>query len=140
MFKNRVTEADIREWLSQNGYFGRTAKFTEVELHAIRRPGWVQVFRFSVEAKSESGEWQQIFGVVCDDETQRSAAAKTRVEVFLNQEDQQDCLKRHSNGLLLLETERQSHPNRLLGLLVLFATIFGVGLLIVSLKIWLTNS
>ena len=48
---NRVTEKDIRDWLDSNQYLGSTATITDLELHAIRRPGWVQVFRFEVEAR-----------------------------------------------------------------------------------------
>lgn len=66
---NRVTEKDIRNFLDRNGYFGRSAQFEELELHAIERPGWLQVFRFKVKAKSSSdGALVLLFGAVRDDE------------------------------------------------------------------------
>ena len=48
---NRVTEKDIRDWLDANGFVGRTAKINDLELHAIERPGWVQVFEFQMRSK-----------------------------------------------------------------------------------------
>lgn len=44
-------EHSIRNHLSQNGYFGNTAKFRAVRLVAVQRPGWLQVYRFEVEAR-----------------------------------------------------------------------------------------
>ena len=43
---NKSAEKDIRDWLAENGYLGKSAKFGEIELHAIKRPGWRQIFRF----------------------------------------------------------------------------------------------
>ncbi len=45
---NKCTEKDLRDYLSQNGYFGRSAKFLKLDLAAIERPGWVQVYKFHV--------------------------------------------------------------------------------------------
>ena len=47
--KNGSTERAIRRWLDKNGFYGSSAKFDHVELHAIKRPGWLQVFRFAGE-------------------------------------------------------------------------------------------
>lgn len=65
---NKSTEKDIRDWLSQNGFLGKSADFAEIELHAIKRPGWLQVFRFDVRVKDAQREWQHLFGAVrCDE-------------------------------------------------------------------------
>lgn len=66
---NKVAEKDLRAWLESHGYFGRSAEVSELELVAIRRPGWEQVFRFRVRAKrrDESG-WEELTGLFRDDE------------------------------------------------------------------------
>jgi len=65
---NRYTEKDLRDHLTNVGYFGRSAKFLRLELVAIERPGWVQVFEFHVHAKTQDGEWKEHFGVCRTDE------------------------------------------------------------------------
>ncbi|EMI57307.1 hypothetical protein [Rhodopirellula sallentina] len=48
---DREMEMSIRSHLTQNGYFGHTAKFEAVRLVAVQRPGWLQIFRFEVTAR-----------------------------------------------------------------------------------------
>lgn len=93
---NKTAEKDIRDWLSNNHWYGNGAKFIELELHAIQRPGWLQVFRFTAEAKSTSGERQTLFGVLRDDERFK----KIDVEVFDNQKLRDDLLKEWSACLI----------------------------------------
>jgi hypothetical protein len=65
---NKSAEKDIRDWLPENGYNGKSAKFVEVELHAIMRPGWLQVFRFEVKCLSADDQSVQLFGAMRSDE------------------------------------------------------------------------
>ena len=65
---NKSAEKDIRDWLSQNGYCGKSAKFTEIELHAIKRPGWLQVFRFELRGLTAEYQNVQLFGAMRSDE------------------------------------------------------------------------
>jgi hypothetical protein len=67
VFGNRVTEKDIRNWLDENGFFGNSAQLHDLELHALKRPGWLQVFRFDVLAKRREDEQGE-------DEDENSAA------------------------------------------------------------------
>lgn len=66
---NKYTEKDLRAWLSQHGYFGDTAEFRSLELAALKRPGWLQVFKFEVRAKHRQHGWRELVGVCRDDET-----------------------------------------------------------------------
>ena len=68
LIRNKSTEKDIKDWLSQNGYVGNATKFVEVELHAIKRPGWLQVFRFEAACVTDSDDKQQLFGAIRSDE------------------------------------------------------------------------
>ena len=70
---NKVIEKDLRDWLDANGYFGRSAGVEELELVAIRRPGWEQVFRFRVRAKRQDEDvWEDLRGLIRDDERHRT--------------------------------------------------------------------
>ncbi|MEL6895985.1 MAG: hypothetical protein AAFP90_07780 [Planctomycetota bacterium] len=53
-------EMHLRRELTESGYFGKTAKFENVRLVAVQRPGWVQIYAFDVTARvDESFEEQQ---------------------------------------------------------------------------------
>ena len=71
-------EVTIRKHLTENGFFGGTAKLRNVRLVAVQRPGWLQVFRFDAtvrvrpEIDEEVGkdpepEYREVFGLVKDD-------------------------------------------------------------------------
>ncbi len=53
-FRNRVTEQDIREWMDQNGYQGSSAILDSVDLFALQRPGWKQLFRFQGKVRKRA--------------------------------------------------------------------------------------
>ena len=123
---NRVTEKDIRDWLEGNGFVGRTAKIRELELHAIRRPGWVQVFEFDLSARlrpnesettttqefdsSSDTDWIERFGVVLDDERNRTQELRTQIWLFENRSDQQNKLEEVSQGMLVRNSETNILP------------------------------
>jgi len=67
LFGNKSAEKDIRDWLSQQGYT-KTAQLSDVELHAIKRPGWLQVFRFEARWNTANGDNRQLFGAMRSDE------------------------------------------------------------------------
>ncbi len=104
MFKrligNKVTEKDLRKWLNSHGYFGSSAEIQELELHAIQRPGWLQIFRFSIRVKHEQDGWQQMFGVLRDDERYR----RLDIEMFDSLEQRQVVLDEWSQGLIVKRT------------------------------------
>lgn len=117
IFKNRVTEKDVRTWLDRNGFFGRSAEISDLELHAIQRPGWKQIFRFTVDAKpklvqADSGsedadgpEDQDLprvvrYGVVLDDQRKRTEAEQTQVVVFESMGERDEELEELSVGML----------------------------------------
>ncbi len=53
---NRVAEKDVRDALFDFGLDGRAAVIVDLELYALKRPGWVQVFSFRLRAKSLPNE------------------------------------------------------------------------------------
>ena len=124
---NKCIEKDIRDWLSIHGYYGNSAKVLELELHAIERPGWLQVFRFTIEAKTKTGKWETLFGSARDDERYKDLTIKA----FSNRQRQQQLLSTWSEGLISRQSSRSDEITSLpmLGLFVF--SFFGavVGLL-----------
>ena len=116
MIRNRTTEKDVREYLSQQGYFGSGARFDYLELFAIERPGWVQVFKFSAWAKSKSGDLHHLFGVVRDDERR-----STKIRCVDTAEEQHQIAEEWSKGLI--RGRRQPLTSIHLLLLFLFALV-----------------
>ena len=101
---NKVTEKDIRDYLTENGYYGRSAVMRDLTLTAVQRPGWVQVFQFEVRAKSVEGEWQDLFGACRDDE----AAEEFDVYLSPNQSERDEQLATWSEGLFTT-AKRERH-------------------------------
>ena len=101
LLRNRSTEKDVRDYLQNNGFQGPSARFDYLELEAIERPGWVQVFKFSVRVLDDEGRSRQRLGVARDDE-------RKGIEVFLTEsEDERDrVLAEWSAGLITLRQER----------------------------------
>ena len=65
---NKSAEKDIRDWLTCEGHSGNSAKFAEIELHAIKRPGWLQIFRFHFTMPTAENQSLQLFGAMRSDE------------------------------------------------------------------------
>ncbi len=103
LLRNGTAERDIRDWLSDNGYYGRSAKFAEIELHAIQRPGWLQIFRFSVTAKTTTDDWHELYGVLRDDERYRRLDIETTTDASLRDER----LEEWSTGLIVRRRSRR---------------------------------
>lgn len=125
MIGNRVTEKDVRLWLDRHGYYGRSARFHELELEAIQRPGWIQVFRFHVTAKHQDGEWVDLHGVVRDDERERRLDQKTRVAVFDERAERDQLMADWSQNLIRKRTEPVS---RMAGLLALTVALLALAI------------
>ena len=120
--KNRTTEKDIRAWLNANGFDGRLAEITDVELHAVQRPGWLQIFRFHLSVRSSDDNDQrnkrEYFGVVRDDERIRGKD-KTQVQLFDSAELQAAELSVLSEELIV----RGDRPGGYLAFLFLFGIL-----------------
>ncbi|MFG0290614.1 MAG: hypothetical protein ACF8CQ_20735 [Rhodopirellula sp. JB044] len=122
---DREMEMSIRSHLTQNGYFGHTAKFEAVRLVAVQRPGWLQIFRFEVTARvnptrsSTSGtgnrianaeysehddvpdpdaEYHRLYGLVREDHRHN----RSNVRVFQSESQRRELFQRWSDGLICL--------------------------------------
>ncbi len=93
----RVTEKEILEWMAVNGYVTSAAKLSSVQLYALKRPGWVQVFRFQVEARDPGGQPRRLFGVLRSDERY----GKPEILVFSTTVERDNQLRQWSKGLIV---------------------------------------
>lgn len=100
---NKSAEKDIRDWLSQNGYCGKSAKFAEIELHAIKRPGWLQVFRFDVQGLTVKHVSVQLFGAMRSDERYGQPTIVVHNELVARD----DQLAQWSDGLITQRRHRK---------------------------------
>ena len=68
LIRNGGTEEDLRDYLTRHDYSGHSAQILHLELMALERPGWVQVFEFHVQAKRINGAWEELRGVCHTDQ------------------------------------------------------------------------
>jgi hypothetical protein len=140
-FGNRVTEKDIRDWLDKNKFDGRSAEIAELELHAIKRPGWVQLYRFRLKAKSNSADigqtadwenksmdsvgnqWQDRVGVVLDDERIRNPELRTQIWIFESPLDQSTKLDSLSSEMLTCRTGQNGNVLGVMAVLIMLILI-----------------
>ena len=112
---NRVTEKDIRNWLDKHDFHGKSARIADLELHAIQRPGWVQLYRFRIAARlkdatsapeeqSSIASKQFKSGIVLDDERIRNESQKTQIWIFESELEQAEKLAALSEGMLTCRT------------------------------------
>lgn len=141
LLRHGSAEKDIRDYLTENGYYGRSARFDELELHGIERPGWLQVFRFSVRvkpAKPGSDQWLLLFGAMRDDERFRHCV----IECSESRRQRDELLDRWSVGLTKptygSSVGKSFGPARTIIELLVFLTLMAAVLFLLSLlaNVW----
>ena len=93
----RVTEKEILEWMQAQGYITSAAHLTEVQLYALKRPGWVQVFRFQIEARDQQAKMRRLFGALRADERY----GEPQICVFATRLERDHQLQQWSVGLIV---------------------------------------
>mgnify|MGYP000152468585 CR=1 FL=1 len=68
LVRNRVTEKEILDELGKQGYHATANSLSQLELYALKRPGWVQVYRFQAQVKNAAGQSRLLFGALRSDE------------------------------------------------------------------------
>ena len=102
LIRNKSAEKDVRDWLSKNEYIGESAKFTELELHAIQRPGWLQVFRFEISVQTSERRTIQLFGAMRSDER----FGRPKIVVYESLAERDAHLAEWSEGLITQRRHR----------------------------------
>lgn len=122
LLRNRVTEEEIRDYLQANGFRGPSARFDYVELIAIERPGWVQVFEFRVRVFDEDENVHHLLGVLRSDE-------RKSMKIFLTESEaeQAKTMEEWSVGLITLQRSSSPYTPVLLGFFVLLLTLAVLG-------------
>lgn len=102
-------ELTIRNHLSENGFFGGTAKLRNVRLVAVQRPGWLQVFRFEASARvtpeesdtdgpDPAAEYRELYGLVRNDIRHKVNS----VRIFEAESERGELFARWSEDLICL--------------------------------------
>jgi hypothetical protein len=114
---DRDLEMAIRRHLTADGYFGGSAKLTNVRLAAVQRPGWLQVYRFDAMAKLASGSdehdagaeksvaLQPLFGLVRED----ARRDETTVRTFKTKDARRELFELWSADLIQLRGGQGIH-------------------------------
>jgi hypothetical protein len=111
-------ELAIRRHLTQNGYFGGTAKLRNVRLVAVQRPGWLQVFRFeatvrvrppevSNEEPDPDAEYHGVFGLIRED----ARKDESSIRVFRDETERSELFQRWSKDLICLRGAHGLQPS-----------------------------
>ncbi len=106
---DRDMEVAIRKHISESGFYGHTAKISNVRLVAVQRPGWLQVYRFEAMARLKSPledsqaspsdvQYRHVSGLVKDDIRFRIQTVRT----FTSERDRRACFAEWSDGLICL--------------------------------------
>ena len=120
LIANRATEKDLREYLDDNGFFGSSIRFISLELAAIERPGWVQVFNFHAHLKTRGGRWVVRYGICRTDERSRL------FEVSLFDQGDERAAAFRSDTATMITRERRDQHWTMMPLLLLFLFVVGV--------------
>jgi len=121
LIQNGVTEKDLRDYLTANGYYGRSASILGLDLKALERPGWVQVFEFHVHAKNRKGSWEQLGGVIRADE--RSDLFEV---TYYDNSSRSNAAREATDGMIT--APRSSRHWSYWPLMTLFALMFGAAI------------
>ncbi len=106
---DRDMELTIRRHLTENGYFGGTAKLQNVRLVAVQRPGWLQIYRFEATVRlrpdnpsddlpDAAAEYRELYGLVKDDIRHKI----NTVRVFDDEDERRELFSRWSEDLICL--------------------------------------
>ncbi|MEM9701126.1 MAG: hypothetical protein AAF907_01630, partial [Planctomycetota bacterium] len=100
----------------------------ELELVAVQRPGWVQVFRFRLRAKDrETGDWEELRGLARDDERIKKKADRTVYRLTPTEEEYDTLFAEWSEGLLTLRSAKPGETGPSAGAFVIVAlTVLGI--------------
>lgn len=115
------TERDLRDFLTANGYSGRSASILSLDLRGLERPGWVQLFEFHVHAKALDGGWEHLRGTCrCDERI-----GQFQVDLF-DAPNREAAIERATDGMIT--TRRPARHWSYWPLMGLFAVALGLAM------------
>ena len=101
---DRDMEIAIRKHLDEKGVYGRTARLQRVRVVAMKRPGWIQIYRFEAIARvvrdedAEGNVEERFFyGLVRDD-----GRTHSQVVTFVSAEERVILFREWSEGMICL--------------------------------------
>ena len=61
-------DPELKQFLTDAGYYGGSAKCQRYKLIGVQRPGWVQVFEIELKVKRQEGDWEDKLALCTTDE------------------------------------------------------------------------
>lgn len=119
--KYRVTEKEIREQLGVEGFEGESAVFENLRLTAVERPGWVQVFEFSLSVKDTDADLHRFFGAFRHD-----GRAEQELKLFRDETERDAFVEDWKQGLITLE---RTNSKVAFGLILVAVVALGLAVL-----------
>ena len=103
---DRDVELALRKFLNNRGFRGEGATFRDYRLAAVQRPGWLQVFVFTVETALQEEDIpgqqnQTLFGILRQDERYR----KMDIEMFSIRSQRNALFREWSEELIALRRQ-----------------------------------
>lgn len=116
-------DPELQKFLTEQGYYGRTAKCLRCVLVGVQRPGWVQVFEMDLRAKRQEGDWEEKFALCRTDERDGTY----QIQLF---DDYQTCREasQFSTQGMIVHGRGNGHPVKSL-LMVLFVVALLIAVL-----------
>lgn len=100
---DRDLELAIRAKLRGRGLLGQRATILDARLIAVQRPGWLQLYSFTVDANDPDGRDHRLYGLARLDERSRS-----EIELFAGESDRDLQAREWSRGLVVAHRRQRS--------------------------------
>lgn len=109
-YKYGAVEREISQWLAKEGYNLKDTVVADIQLRAIERPGWVQVFSFRVSQTADSKTEEIRYGFLRSDER----FGKSAIRVFSNSFERNHQLGIWSENLIRRRNDSKAFRSQLL--------------------------
>lgn len=100
---DRDLELAIRSRLRGRGLRGNAATILDTRLIAVERPGWLQLYRFTIDAEDQDGRPTRLYGLARLDER-----AHSEIELFGGESDRDLKAGEWSRGLVTAHRRQRS--------------------------------
>lgn len=100
-YKYGAIEREIRQWLAKEGCDLKNTVIADIQLRAIERPGWVQVYSFLVTQAVDNASDVIRYGVLRSDER----FGKSAIRVFSDSVERNRQLSIWSENLIRRRTD-----------------------------------
>jgi len=120
---NGGIERQIRRFMKDKGYGASRYDLRELDLVAVERPGWKQIFRFELDLRPPHGDPVHKIGIAYDDHR-----SHCEIQLLDNESEYRQRLSEWGEGMILkrFSTNDYYPVSSLLGLCAIIAAVLAV--------------